>query len=295
MKNYLRYIFSHAKRINRPLILDGAIGSLLQHRGFASDDSSWTSLANIKNPEEIIRIHKEYILAGADIITTNTFRTNPVALKDSEHSSDELVRAGINMAKKAIDGSDILIAGSNAPAEDCYQAERIVELSELKKNHEEHISLLHSYGCDFILNETQSHLDEIEIICNYCSDNQVSFILSLFFTDEEKLLSGESLFDMVKFVSQFNPLAIGFNCIMPDLFLKVVHKIPNDINWGFYLNCGTGDYKDKNISCGVDEYEYLEIVKQILPFKPAFVGSCCGSNPHHTLQLSNYITSRDIK
>jgi len=294
MKNHLRYIFSHAKRINRPLILDGAIGSLLQQRGFASDDSSWTSLANIKNPEEIIRIHKEYILAGADIITTNTFRTNPVVLKDSEHSSDELVRAGINMAKKAIDGSDILIAGSNAPAEDCYQAERRISLEELKKNHEEHISLLQSYGCDFILNETQSHLDEIEIICNYCSENQVSFILSLFFTDEEKLLSGDSLFDVVKFVSQFNPLAIGFNCIMPDLFLKVVHKIPNDINWGFYLNCGSGDYGDKNIICGINEYEYLEVIKQILPFKPCFVGSCCGSNPKHTLQLSNYISQRGI-
>ena len=295
MKNYLRYIFSHAKRINRPLILDGAIGSLLQERGFASNDSTWTSMANIKQPEEIIRVHKDYILAGSDIITTNTFRTNPIALRESEHTGEELVRSGISLAKKASGESEISIAGSNAPAEDCYQVERNIKLNELEANHRDHISLLHKYGCDFILNETQSHLDEIEIICNYCSENEIDFVLSLFFTHEEKLLSGENLFDVVKYILQFNPLAIGFNCIMPKLFLNVVHKIPGDINWGFYLNCGNGDYNDKNITCGVDEYEYLEVVKQILPFKPCFVGSCCCSNPNHTRQISNYISSRDYK
>jgi len=75
-------LFSLAKRINRPLILDGAMGSMLQSLNVKSKGSLWMSYANIEDPEKVYSIHKKYIDAGADIITTNTFRTNPAALKD---------------------------------------------------------------------------------------------------------------------------------------------------------------------------------------------------------------------
>ena len=82
-KNNLDLLFLFAKRSNRPLLLDGAMGSLLQQRGIKSHPHLWMSLTNITQPDEVVKIHKAYVKAGADIITTNTFRTNPVSVKRS--------------------------------------------------------------------------------------------------------------------------------------------------------------------------------------------------------------------
>jgi homocysteine S-methyltransferase len=284
-------VFAWAKKTGRPLILDGAIGSLLQQRGNFSGDSLWSSLANIEETNLVVQLHKEYIDAGADIITTNTFRTNLSAIKlsNKEYEANDLVKEGISAAIKARGSQPVLIAGSNAPAEDCYQVERKISEKELVDNHHLQISLLNEYGCDIILNETQSHFDEIKIICEFCRQNNFDYILSLFFNEDLRLLSGEDLFDTIEYIQLYNPLAIGFNCIKPDTFLKIVNKIPENLIWGFYLNCGSGNYGDKIIDCTINEFVYLEYVKNILPYKPSFIGSCCGSNPNHTKIIKNYL------
>ena len=132
--------FSLAGRINRPLILDGAMGSLLQQAGVPADKKAWMTFANSDYPETVLKIHKDYISAGADIITTNTFRTNPAALSEfSPEKQSELLMAAVNLAKEARDDLPVFIAGSNAPAEDCYQKERTLSRKELKENHHKHI------------------------------------------------------------------------------------------------------------------------------------------------------------
>ncbi len=125
-------LFTFARKVNRPLLLDGAMGSLLQQKGVKSEGELWTSLANIKNPDLVYNIHKSYIDAGADIITTNTFRTNPVAVNSQgKIKFEKFVKASVQIAKDAAKDHNVLIAGSNAPAEDCYQIERKISRKEL--------------------------------------------------------------------------------------------------------------------------------------------------------------------
>jgi methionine synthase I (cobalamin-dependent) len=284
--------FSLAKRINRPLILDGAIGSLLQQFDIPVDKKAWMTFANKEHPGLILKIHKEYISAGADIITTNTFRTNPAALTDySETKQLKLLKAAINLAKEAVNGLPVFIAGSNAPAEDCYQRERTISKKELKKNHHKHISLLADNGCDFILNETQSHFDEIEIICKYCSKNSIPYVLSIFLDEKLKLLSGEALDATLEFVRDHSPLAIGLNCVSPDQFNRIEKSF--NYNWGFYLNCGSGNPEDEIIKCGVSPDKYLISVKSSIKYHPSFVGACCGSNPSHIKKIKEYLDGKN--
>ncbi len=286
-------LFSFAKRINRPLILDGAMGSMLQSLNVKSKGSLWMSYANIESPEKVFEIHKKYIDAGADIITTNTFRTNPAALKNfSKIKPEKLVKESVTLALKARENLPVLIAGSNAPAEDCYQEKRTLSKKELAYNHHKHIDLLMTAGCDFILNETQSHLDEIKIISQYCNKQNIPFVMSFFFRNDLKLLSGISLFEAVKLILNYEPLAIGFNCIMPETFKKVLPRIDENYNWGFYLNCGSGNYTDEIIKCGVSPKEYLSEVKSSLKKKPSFIGSCCGSSPKHIKEIKRLFDGR---
>ncbi len=286
--------FALAERTGRPLILDGAMGSLLQQSGLKASGSMWMSKINIDNPEVVFNIHKKYINAGADIITANTFRTNPAAVEKSglRINPKIMVKKSVQIALDAAKGLPVFIAGSNPPAEDCYKKKRDIPYKRLKENHRKHIDLLMESGVHFVLNETQSHFDEIRIISSYCSKNGIPYIMSLYTDENLKLLSGETLSHAVKFLSEFNPLAIGVNCIMPATFLNFYVKNSLKFLWGTYLNCGSGEFTDENISCGITPGEYGDIVSSILLKRPSFIGSCCGSSPEHTKKIKQILDEK---
>ncbi|HPO54589.1 MAG TPA: homocysteine S-methyltransferase family protein [Ignavibacteriaceae bacterium] len=275
--------FSLAARIKRPLILDGATGSILQKRIGFDKSPLWTSEYNITYPEEVLRLHSEYIESGADIITTNTFRTNPLAVKlaGTSKSYKQYLNKAVKIALEAAAGTPVLVAGSNPPAEDCYKEDRTISNDELIDNHKKHISALMDAGCDFVLNETQSHMDEIRIILEFCSKKEIPFIICLYLTDELRLLSGEPLHEVTAEIKQYNPMAIGFNCIFGLTFGKLVNKEIFNYNWGYYLNCGSGNFTYKEIKCDLSPINYAEIISDSLKYDPSFVGGCCGSSPSH--------------
>ncbi len=282
--------FETARKQNRPLIIDGALSSLLQQEGYKSAGSSWMTNVNETYPEVVIKIHKNYINAGAHIITTNTFRTNPVVLESVGITDFErYVKNAVNITKRAIENKSILIAGSNAPAEDCYQKERNISLIRLQVNHRNHIDLLINSGVHFILNETFSHLDEIKIVCKYCSDNKIPYVISLYFTEELLLLSGEPLVEGINIVQEHNPMAIGFNCIAPEQFEKAMEKTDINFNWGFYLNCGFDEHNPGKIECAIKPDAYSELVKKYMKINPSFIGACCGSSPKYIKAIKKVI------
>ncbi|MCX7611764.1 MAG: homocysteine S-methyltransferase family protein [Ignavibacterium sp.] len=289
-------IFKFSNKIKRPLILDGAMGSLLEQRGLTNKDGTWSAKINFSYPEEIIKIHKDYINAGADIITTNTFRTNPYALKRAGIDNYKMyVKKALELAKTSIENNPILIAGSNPPAEDCYQSSRKATPKELELNHCYHIETLFENGCNFILNETQSHLDEIKIICEFCSKNRIPFVISLYFDDNLKLLSGENVLDVISMIDNFNPLSISFNCInnqtINNLFSLSTSNLNLNLNlilnlnstWGFYLNI----FSEKPFST------YAELIKDKIKLNPSFVGACCGSNPDDIRTIKEFLDARN--
>jgi S-methylmethionine-dependent homocysteine/selenocysteine methylase len=282
-------LFEHSKRIKRPLILDGAMGSLLEQQGLTTLDSSWSAKANLNYPEKIINIHKSYIEAGADIITTNTFRTNPLALQQvGIYNYKTFVKKAIELAFQAKANHPVLIAGSNAPAEDCYQKNRTATKKELELNHCNHIVTLIENRCHFILNETQSHFDEIKIICEFCYNEKIPYVISLYFDNNLKILSGENIEDVIKFILQFEPLAVGFNCIENSILEKILNRINLSYNWGFYLNLFSLRFRD------LVEIEYSNIVKNKLVLNPSFIGACCGSNPEDIKSIKELLDGRNI-
>ena len=278
--------FEKARKIKRPLVLDGAMGSILQEKKLTSNKRVWSAAANDDSKSEVVLLHKEYIKAGADIITTNTFRTNPYSLISSGITDivGNVFKA-VGLAKIARGKTAVLIAGSNPPAEDCYQVERTISQKDLEWNHKIHIDALMESGCDFIMNETQSHFDEIKFISKYCGDNHIPFVMNFFFIDKPKLLSGENLTDAIEYVLKYHPLAIGFNCITFEALENAVLRLKPDLNWGFYINCGSGRLTDKKIDCAISPVEYAKKAKTYLKLQPSFIGSCCGSSPEHTRKI----------
>ena len=283
------------KILGRPLILDGAMGSLLQMQGLIDDDPVWSANALTNYPDSVYNIHQNYIFAGADIVTSNTFRTNPNIIKKSgsELSSKELVKIAVRLAKDAASDSKVIIAGSNPPAEDCYQAERKLSNSELINNHFTHIDYLLESEVDIIWNETFSHLDEIKIVCEYCSKKNIPYVVNLFLNAELKILSGEPVKEVLKILKYYNPLAIGINCISPKVFENLLANAEFSLPFGFYLNCGGDNYLDNELITCVSPNEYAELADRYIDYSPLYIGSCCGSTPDHTRKLKEKLSGQN--
>ncbi len=284
--------------MKRPLVLDGAMGTLLIERGVKPHGALWTTLANYENPELVKQIHKEYIRAGAEIITTNTFNSNPASLKlagKDENETEKLTELALSIAKKAREEmqSEVIIAGCNAPAEDCYQRERTLSRNELLENHERHIDALWKNGADIIWNETHGHFDEIKIVCEICERENLPYVINFYFEEDLRLLSGEKLSDAVDFVlSEYPNAIIGFNCIAPkELRNFTSGKFVNKL-WGFYLNCGSEDRTNGEMFCAISPEAYIGYIKEIIDENTVYVGSCCGSNPEHTEKIKEYLIER---
>lgn len=284
-------LFDLARTAGKPLLLDGAFGSFYQ-KAIDPNNTLWSSEINLTNAKMVVNLHKKYIEAGADIITSNTFRSNPHAVKLSNDNIDykKLVKKALRLAFKARGESSVLIAGANAPAEDCYAVKRTLSKKELEENHYLHIEELAANGADLILNETQSHLDEILIISQICSENKLPFIISLYFTPELKTLCGTEIKTAINKILKYNPLAIGFNCVKASLLDKLLNSIKINFNWGAYLNCGKGEQISKNIICETPPNVYADYFeKSVLRFSPSFFGGCCGTTPAHIKALRERI------
>jgi methionine synthase I (cobalamin-dependent) len=100
------------------VLLDGGMGTEVEARGVRMDDDAWCVVANLEAPDVVERIHADYITAGADVITTNTFAAGPLALEPAglADAADRINRAGVEAAARARDsaaaGRPVAIAGS---------------------------------------------------------------------------------------------------------------------------------------------------------------------------------------
>ena len=151
----------------RPLLLDGATGTELQRRGVDTGLPLWSARALIEAPEVLQAIHADYINAGADIITTNTFRTQRRTLERAGIGSRarELTQLAVQIAREAAQSVDrkIFVAGSISPLEDCYAPERVPPDGDLWIEHAELARDLAQAGCDLLLVETMNTIREAVI------------------------------------------------------------------------------------------------------------------------------------
>ncbi|MGH8104057.1 MAG: homocysteine S-methyltransferase family protein, partial [bacterium] len=148
------------------LILDGPMGTELQKRGVALPAPLWSAVALDSHPDLIVSIHQNYIRAGADIITTNTFRTAARTLQKVGRKADaaRLTRLAVQLAKKAREqagkGRDVFIAGSMAPLEDCYSPHLSPFEEFAYDDHLDQGTHLADAGVDLILIETMNTILE---------------------------------------------------------------------------------------------------------------------------------------
>ncbi len=284
-----------------PLILDGAMGTELKRRGFDTALPLWSANVLTTNPDAVLQIHLDYLAAGADIITTDTFRTTRRTFHHSHlpDRSAAFTSTAIDLARRARDtiaSRTTLIAGSIAPLEDCYRPDLVPPDAELTSEHAELAGRLAAGGVDFILLETMNTVREAFITCDAAKATGLEVIVSLICNEEGKILSGESLADAVRTIAPLHPDGFSLNCISPRKASRILAELRSltDRPIAVYANIGRPGAQagNESLRSDVDADEYATCAADWLRLGASIIGGCCGSTPEYISRLCKILPQK---
>ena len=284
------------------LFFDGAMGTELQSRGLQTGEipETW----NILQPEKIKQVHKEYLRAGANVISANTFGVNSFKCRNMEYSVEQLVSSGINLVKESISEvrEELLAKGEKEDAlPTMYTALDIGSLGKLLKPLGE-IAFEQAYeafkeiiiagdkaGADVILVETVSDSYEIKAAVLAAKENsELPVVVTMIFDENGKLLTGGNVASVTAMLEGLGVDAIGFNCgLGPEQMLKLLPEltaccsIPIVIN----PNAGLPSVVNGKTVFDVEPEEFAQKVKLLVENGASAVGGCCGTTPAHIREV----------
>ncbi len=284
------------------LILDGATGTELNRRNVDTGLPLWSANALLNDRDSAILrdIHRDYLEAGADIITTNTFRTHrrALALGGNSGRALELTRRAVEVAREAIHAaacaSPKFIAGSISTLEDCYEPESVPTNEQLHSEHGERVDHLFQSGVDFFLVETINSIREASVIATHAARTGLPVVVSFVCNREGRLLSGETLTAAADLLLPLEICAIGVNCgPTPDL-AKPLAELGSACGKDFPLIAyGNIGYADEKVGWINTDSESPEIYRQhAIHWNAKIIGGCCGTTPEHIRRLSRDLDDR---
>jgi S-methylmethionine-dependent homocysteine/selenocysteine methylase len=284
----------------RTYFLDGATGTEIQRRGYAQKLPLWSGKVLFDQPDMITAIHRDYIRAGADIITTNTFRTQRRTLTEAGlgDETERINRLAVDCAVKAREEAQadrpVYIAASITTLADCYHPELVPEPSVCEAEHTEQIELLASTPIDLFILETFNTISEAEISARIAASTGKPFIVSFTANEDGNILSGESWEDAVAQIRHHAPLAFMVNCVPPEVATRALDRLipyacAAGIAYGAYAN-GAGVPEDDagwNFDTKGSPMEtYAQTCRRWKNMRATIIGGCCGTTPEYTKKYS---------
>lgn len=279
----------------RILILDGAMGTMLQRKGLQGNSESF----NLTNPKTIGEIHNEYIEAGADIITANSFSANSISQSEYNLSekAGQMAEAAARIARKAADEAPrkIWVAGSVGPTSKSLSLAQNINdpifrpysFDGMAEAFEVQIRGLINGGVDLLLFETcfdalntKAALYAIEHIPE-ASD--IPIMISASMSDRSgRTLTGQTMEAFYRSVQHCSPLSFGLNCS-----LGAEEMIPLIAEVASFATCAVSCYPNAGLPNEMGEYDETpsqmaeSVRKMALAGSVNIVGGCCGTTPEH--------------
>lgn len=280
-------------------VLDGGLGTELIINGQQLPEHIWSAHTNLNNPELLLRIHKSFIRAGAQYITTNTFRTTQRAYAktglsdtDAKISANNSLAAAVDTANQASNGS-VKVMGSIAPLEDCYRPDLYPGSHDALYEFGVIGSLLNDAGVDGFLIETMNNIDEAESCLSAVKDFHKPVWIGFNLSSPASLLSGEPLKEALALAHNNGAECILLNCNPLELTLDALDLLSESVRceWGIYPNLGLGlPSPDGKISELDSDENLLSLVESAVEKGASVIGGCCGSSPRHIGLISNYLS-----
>ena len=273
------------------LFFDGGMGTLLQERGLKTGEvpETW----NVLHPEIVRQIHKEYLLAGSNVISANTFGVNAFKCKHLPYTVEALVTAGIQLVKEAIQE----IQEVQEQKQPMYTALDIgsigkllkplgeISFDEAYKTFQEIIIAGDKAGADLILIETVSDSYEIKAAVLAAKENSnLPVVVTMIFDESGKLLTGGDVASVTAMLEGLGVDAVGFNCgLGPEQMKNLLPQLTACCSLPIVINANAGlpVVVNGQTVFHVAPEEFAQSVRTLVEMGASAVGGCCGTTPAH--------------
>lgn len=280
------------------LIFDGAMGTVLQQRGLKAGDVP--ERLNIEESREIIDIHKSYINAGAEIITTNTFGANKLKLAEIDYSVEEIVKAAVDNAKKAVEesNSDAKIALDMGPLGELLEPMGSLTFDEAYALYKEQVIQGAKNGADLVLIETVADLYEAKAAVLAAKENSdLPVFCTLTFEEDGRTFTGGSIRSMISVLEGLGVDALGLNCSLGPAKLEPL--VEETLKYAqipvmLQANAGLPVVEDGETIFKISPEEYFKPLARLYKKGLAVVGGCCGTNEDFIKLISNSLKDKEV-
>jgi S-methylmethionine-dependent homocysteine/selenocysteine methylase len=287
------------------IILDGGMSRELLRLGAELKQPEWSALALMNSPEIVRQVHEEFIAAGADVVTTNSYALVPFHIGEERFAEDgaALIALSGRLAREAADASDrqVLVAGSLPPIFGSYEPENF-DPSRVQQYLKVLVENLAPY-VDVWLGETLSLIAEGEAVREAIKAHPKPFWISFTLADDDvqiagaeaKLRSGETVKAAAEWAVGSGAAALLFNCAKPEVMQKAVETAAAvfadkgaDLKIGVYANAFETDTEEKAANEGLHDTRqdltgdvYSRFACQWADAGATMIGGCCGIGAEH--------------
>ncbi|MBG81339.1 MAG: hypothetical protein CMJ39_11620 [Phycisphaerae bacterium] len=272
------------------LLLDGATGTELDRRGVDVGMPLWSAGAMDEAPDVLQAVHRAYLEAGADAITTNTFRTHERSLAKAGMGdrAQSLTEAAVLLAQVARDRTrpEAMVLGGVAPLEDCYSPDLSPDASTCRKEHGQIIRHLIEAGVDLVLIETMCTAHESIAAAEAAREHAPdAWAISLCLRSSGEpgiLLDGTPVAELVK---QFKDARfIGINCVAATVLAEQLRHLRTvcgpEVTLAGYGNVGHADEEGGWVCTdAIDPDRYTDHAMEWVAAGAEIIGGCCGTTP----------------
>lgn len=295
----------------KPIVLSGGFGQSVKEkmnkRGIRVDDplrKGSNFIAPLDVPGIVEELHVEYAIAGADILTADTFCASVARQKGDAKLADTFAKAATDIARSASikSGLNPLVATSLTTIGDTDLPNDVPDNDALIIEHKKNVEILKD-RCDLVIAETLPNLREAKIIADILQYNKTPFLMTFNVTKDGTLRDGSNMKDVVQTILDPHSycLGVGVNCCSVEGAKNAVSALSSEFNAqgqkyngkhiAVYPN-GFAKSLEENAACGQDgcshELEkfspdyHKDVLADMIKNNATIVGGCCGTTPAHT-------------
>ena len=270
---------------NGVIIADGAMGTRIMKLGVNLKETP-SELLNIKKPELIEKIHREYIESGANLILSNTFMCNIINAKRNNYNLEEVIESGLNIAKRAW-GDEGLVALDIGPLS-YYIEENDSSFKEIVYENTERIINASKDKFDLVIFETLGSVKEGEFAVKKAKALTDKKVICSF-----TLAYKKDIPNFIKnMVSTLEPLgvdALGINCTGYEEILMALDILKENTNLPIMIKANLGIPKKVGKEFVYDKTleEFKNLSKRAIEKGVNIIGGCCGTTPEYIRAICN--------
>jgi methionine synthase I (cobalamin-dependent) len=276
------------------VLLDGAMGTTLMAAGLeqGAPPEEW----NVLHPEEIRRVHRNYIQAGAQVILTNSFGGNRYRLKlhNLQERVTDLNKAAAQIARQEAQAADhpVLVAGSMGPTGELLEPMGTMTFDQAKAAFAEQAAALADGGVDLLWIETMSDLNEVKAAIEGArSVCDLPLAASMTFDTHGHTMMGVKPSQAVEALSKYDLVALGANCGNGPAEIEGVIAAMHDLAPETLLiaksNAGIPKWVDNQLVYDGTPEVMATYARQARRLGARLIGACCGSTPDHIRAMAD--------